>query len=498
MKYFFTIIFSLFVFLVTAQQNATVTMGDATGTTISRHIYGHFAEHLGRCIYDGFYRDGKIRMDIVDALKKIKVSNLRWPGGCFADQYHWMDGIGDQKKRPSRVNTNWGMVVENNSFGTEEYLQLCELLACEPYISANAGSAAPVEMQSWLEYLNYNGNTTLTALRKRKPYAVSFWGVGNESWGCGGNMTAESYADVYKRYASFCPDYPGTKLKKIASGGYGADYHWTETLMKNTLGDVSPWGISLHYYIFPGTWTNKGSATEFSEREYFVSMQKTLKLDSIIGKHSAIMDKYDPKKTIALAVDEWGIWTDVEKGTNKDFLFQQNSLRDALIAATCLNMFNNHADRVRMANLAQAINVLQSLILTQGDKMILTPTYHVFDLFKVHQDAKHIKLEIKSPFFYNGRDSIVAVNASASIDSNGVKHITMVNLDPDHETVVLLPGIVSTNIVGRILTSEKITDINSFEDPAKIKINYIKEASRDGNVLKMTLPSKSVVQLTIQ
>ncbi len=404
------------VLFASAQSEATLSIQqDGNGPTISRHIYGHFSEHLGRCIYDGFWVDpqlpvekkGRIRMDVVEALKRIKIPNLRWPGGCFADEYHWRDGIGPREQRPKMVNTNWGGVTEDNSFGTHEFLELCSLLGCEPYISGNVGSGTVDEMSKWIEYLNFNGESPMSKIRKENgratPWNVHFWGVGNESWGCGGNMTAAYYTDQYRRYATFAKNYPGAPLWKVACGASDGNYQWTETCMKNIpLNQM--WGLSLHYYTVPKTWRDKGSATAFDEQEYFTTLQKCLFMEELVTKHSAIMDHYDPDKKVALAVDEWGIWTNVEPGTNPGFLYQQNSLRDALVAASTLNIFNNHADRVRLANLAQTVNVLQSLILTQKEKMLLTPTYYVFDLFKVHQDAKRLPVMLNSPDYSVGKE----------------------------------------------------------------------------------------------
>ncbi len=364
-----------------AQTSVSMSIDGANSkNTISRHIYGHFSEHLGRCIYDGFWvgdsikvqKKDRIRLDIVEALKKIRIPNLRWPGGCFADEYHWRDGIGQRKQRPKMINTHWGGVVEDNSFGTHEFLELCELLNCEPYISANVGSGTVDEMSKWVEYLNFEGLSPMTDIRKQngrdKAWKVSFWGVGNESWGCGGNMTPEYYAGEYRRYATFARNYPGIPLKKIACGANSADYNWTEVIMKQVRNNQM-WGLSLHHYTLPtGNWGKKGSATAFDEQEYFNTMKNCLLMEELVTRHSAIMDRYDPEKRVSMVVDEWGIWTDVEPGTNPGFLYQQNSLRDALVAGTTLNIFNNHSDRVRMANLAQTVNVLQALVLTEREK----------------------------------------------------------------------------------------------------------------------------------
>lgn len=497
--------------LASAQHETLLSIKPANTQLISKHIYGHFSEHLGRCIYDGFWVDekstipnkGRIRLDVVDALKKIKIPNLRWPGGCFADEYHWRDGIGPRKDRPKMVNTNWGGVTEDNSFGTHEFLELCDMLQTEPYIAGNVGSGTVEEMAKWVEYLNFDGVSPMTAIRaqngREKPWKVSFWGVGNESWGCGGNMTPAYYSDLYRRYATYARDYAGAPLKRIASGANAEDYNWTETCMKNI--GTRMWGLTLHYYTLPtGNWNAKGSATKFDEGQYFNTMKNCLRMEELVTKHSAIMDKYDPKKKVALVVDEWGIWTDVEPGTNPGFLYQQNSLRDALIAGTTLNIFNNHSDRVKMANLAQTVNVLQALILTEKNKMLLTPTYHVFDLFKVHQDAKYLPIQFTSPDYTFGDKKIPALNVSASQDANGAIHISLVNLDPNHKISLNtnLEGLNWKSVSGQILTSEKLNDINTFTEPNKINIKKFDGAKKSGSNLKIDLPAQSVVVLELK
>ncbi len=478
--------------------------------TIDKHIFGHFSEHLGRCIYDGFWVDpalnvpkkDRIRMDVVDALKKIKIPNLRWPGGCFADEYHWSDGIGPREQRPARINTSWGMVTEDNSFGTHEFLELCALLETEPYIAGNVGSGTPQEMANWIEYLNFDGESALAKLRKQngheKPFKVAFWGVGNETWGCGGEMTPQYYSDLYKRYAAFCKNYPGAPLKKIVSGANGDDYNWMEVSMKNI--PVSQmWGISMHYYTVVNNWQKKGSSTTFGEDEYFKAMQKALHIEELIDKHSAIMDKYDPEKKVALAVDEWGIWTDPEQGGKNAILYQQNSLRDALLAAATLNIFTKHSDRIRMANLAQTVNVLQALILTDKEKMLLTPTYHVFDLYKVHQDAKLLPIEFASPAYNFGKESVPAISATASKDANGVINITLVNVDATKKLTLqtALEGFDWKKAEAQVLTSAKYNDINSFEQPNKVKLNKFTDFKKEGNQLSVTLPPMSVVSIQL-
>lgn len=507
-KHFLWYILSLFFTNpLTAQPRkyAEVSILPAKNLIISKDIYGHFSEYLGRCIYDGFYRNGKIRMDVVEALKKIKVPNLRWPGGCFADEYHWMDGIGPKELRPKRVNTTWGMVTEDNSFGTQEFLQLCALIGCEPYIAGNVGTATPQEMANWLEYLNFDGSSTLADLRRKhghpEPYRVSLWGVGNESWGCGGDMTPEYYASEYKKFANFCKTYPGSpRLRKVAGGANADDYHWTEVLMKHIPTQLM-WGLSLHYYTWlTGKWPPTGSATDFTEAAYFQAMKQALRMEEILSGHEAIMDKYDPEKKVALVVDEWGIWTKPEPGTNPAFLYQQNSLRDALIAASTLNIFNNRCDRIKVANLAQTVNVLQALILTSGDSMLLTPTYHVFDMYKVHQDAEWLPVQIQTPYYRQGGDSIAAVNVSASKDSHGAVHISLVNLDAAKaiQVNIALSDRKLPPVSGQVLTSARINDVNTFSHPDKVTIKKFTAYRKEGGVLQVELPSKSVVVLEMR
>ncbi|GAB2955410.1 alpha-L-arabinofuranosidase C-terminal domain-containing protein [Hymenobacter coalescens] len=491
----------------------TVQPAPANGPVISRHIYGHFAEHLGRCIYDGFWADpalnvpkqGRLRLDIVEALRRIKVPNLRWPGGCFADAYHWRDGVGPAAQRPRTINTWWGDAVEDNSFGTHEFLELCRLIGAEPYLAANVGSGTVQEMAGWMEYLNSNADTPLTQERRRNgrpdPYQVTWWGIGNESWGCGGNMTAEYYTDVYKRYATFAHNYPGSPpLKRIVSGANGDDPHWTETCMKRIPLSLM-WGLTLHQYTLPtGSWTgSKGAATGFDEQQYFNTVRNCLKMETVVSKHAAIMDQHDPEKKVALLVDEWGVWTDVEPGTNPGFLYQQNSLRDALVAGTTLNIFNNHCDRVRGANLAQAVNVLQALILTDKERMLLTPTYHVFDLYQVHQDATWLPVQFESPAYAVGNEKVPALNASASRDQNGVVHISLVNLDAKRALPLetRLPGVSWKAVSGQVLTSANVNDHNTFDKPDRVKLADFRGASKRGDRLVVQLPPKSVVVLTL-
>ena len=505
---------SLALSLSAVEKATLVVKGNQAEYEISRHIYGHFAEHLGHCIYGGIWvgpessipnTDG-YRNDIVAALKEIQIPNLCWPGGCFADEYHWRDGIGPRESRPKMVNTHWGGVVEDNSFGTHEFLNFCELLGTEPYICGNLGSGTVEEMSKWVEYITFDGESPMANLRKEngreKPWSVKFWGVGNENWGCGGNMTAQFYSDQYRRYATYCRNYGDNRLMKIAGGPNGGDVNWTETLMKN-IGTGRMWGLSMHYYTVPKGWGpgGKGSATDFDEEEYMITMQKSLQMDELIRRHTEVMDMYDPKKKVALCVDEWGAWYDVEPGTNPGFLYQQNTLRDALLCASILNIFHHHCDRVRMANIAQMVNVLQAIILTKDDQMVLTPTYHVYNMYKVHQDAKMIPVELLVPQYTCGTRSVPAVNASASIDKDGVTHISLVNIDPHNEVEIScrLDDLKAAQASANILTADALNVCNTFEAPQNIVLKPFKQVKlkKDGT-LSLTMPAKSVITVTLK
>lgn len=476
---------------------------------ISKHIYGHFAEHLGRCIYGGFYvgedssipnTDG-VRNDVVDALKELNIPNLRWPGGCFADTYHWKDGIGPKEDRPSILNVWWGNVREDNSFGTHEFLNMCELLGTEPYLSGNVGSGTPQELADWVKYTNHPaGSSPMPELRsengRTEPWKVKYWGIGNEAWGCGGHMTPEYYSDVYRRYATFMTDWGNSdRIYRIASGASSGDYNWTEVLMKNIPHNMLD-AIALHHYSVID-WGNKGPATGFTEEMYFTIMKRALLMEELVTKHVAIMDKYDKSKRVALIVDEWGGWYDVEPGTNPGFLYQQNTMRDAMIAGTTLNIFNNHADRVKMANLAQAINVLQAVILTDEEKLILTPTYHVMRMYKVHQDAELIPLSFVSPQYIYEEEAVPAVSASASKDKNGKVHFSVVNIDSKKAQSIELDvaELNLSKINGEILSSGNLGDHNTFDQPNKVKPASFKGATLNNGKLSLTIPPFSVVVL---
>ncbi len=492
--------------------NRIVVNADLGRQTISRHIYGHFAEHLGRCIYDGLWVGEEspipntrgIRTDVVEALRAVNIPNLRWPGGCFADGYHWQEGIGPRDKRPRTINFHWGNVVEDNSFGTHEFMDLCEQLGCEPYICGNVGSGSPREMAAWIEYLTFDGDSDMANLRRangrEQPWQVKWWGIGNENWGCGGFMRPEYYADLYRQFQIYVRDYSGNQITKIASGMGGPYIEGTEVLMRDVFKRGGPGVIDalcLHYYVYLREMDF--SATEFGEKEWFVTLQKALEMEDSIKQHVAIMDYYDPGQHVGLIVDEWGTWYPPTPGTNPAFLYQQNTLRDALVAGLTLHIFHNYCDRVRMANLAQTVNVLQAMILTEGEKMILTPTYHVFEMFRGHQDATLLPLELKCDEYAVGDAALPAVSASASLSKEGRVLLTLCNLNPRAalDLTVELRGMNAGAVNGRILTADDMTAHNTFDQPAAVHPVPFQGARIAHGGLSVQLPAKSVVALTI-
>ncbi|HEY3320072.1 MAG TPA: alpha-N-arabinofuranosidase [Planctomycetota bacterium] len=481
-----------------------IVNGDQGRYRINRNIYGHFAEHLGRCIYEGLWvGEGSpipntrgIRNDVVAALKKLKIPVLRWPGGCFADTYHWKDGIGPRDQRPSIVNIHWGGVTENNHFGTHEFFDLCEQLGCEPYVCGNVGSGTVQEMSEWLQYITFGGRSPMSDLRaangRAEPWKIRYWGVGNENWGCGGSMRAEYYADVYRQYQTYLR---GEGLEKIACGPNSSDYHWTEVLMRE-----AAWGMSqlaLHYYC--GTGSESKSATLFGDNDWLCLMRQAWKMEELVTRHSSIMDRYDPARRVGLAVDEWGAWHEVEKGTNPSFLYQQNTLRDAMVAALTLNIFNNHASRVTMGNIAQTVNVLQSMCLTEGEKMVLTPSYHVFAMYTPHQDATLLPTWLECDDLESRGEKFPALSVSASRNAAGKVHLSLCNMSPGQavELDCDLHGIKASSVSGKILSAPVINAHNTFDKPNAVKPKGFNDARLSGRRLRVSLPAHSVVVLAL-
>ena len=459
-----------------------------------------------------------MRKDVVDALKAIKVPVLRWPGGCFADEYHWKDGIGPKENRKTIVNTHWGGVVEDNSFGTHEYFELCRQLGCKTYVNGNLGSGTVREMSEWVEYMTFSGVSPMAGLRRQngheEPWKVDYFGVGNENWGCGGNMTPEYYANEYRRYQTYVRDYSQKpmqplehhtpSIRKICCGPNVDDYEWTKTVLdtcfchspKGSHGFMD--GLSLHYYVHPEGWERKGSATEFDAGVWYKTLSKALYMEELIQKHSAIMDVYDPEKEIALVVDEWGTWYTVEPGTNPGFLYQQNTMRDALVAGITLNIFNKHADRVRMANLAQIVNVLQAVIFTEGDKMVKTQTYHIFEIYKHHQGAQLVDSQIETTQTGTKDYPVPNLTESASIGTDGRLHITVTNLSLDQPAAIDAFLDVSASAVTGEMVAGEMHAKNTFEDPSQVTVKAFDTIEITKQGLKFTVPACSAVHLAVE
>lgn len=500
---------------------AKLVINDIEGKNrIAPEIYGHFSEHLGRCIYEGLYVGEKsdipnvngMRKDVVEALKEIDVPVLRWPGGCFADEYHWKDGIGDKSKRKKIINTHWGGVVEDNSFGTHEYFELCKQLGCKTYINGNLGSGTVQEMSEWVEYMTFKGVSPMAELRKKngheEPWKVDYFGVGNENWGCGGNMTPDFYANMYRRYQTYVRNYdPEKPIQKVCCGANVDDYHWTKHVL-NTCYDHTPEQlhgfmdhISLHYYVHPEGWDIKGSATDFSEECWYKTLKKALYMETLINRHSSIIDQYDPDKKVGLSVDEWGTWFTCEPGTNPGFLYQQNTMRDALVAGITLNIFNKHCDRVKMACIAQMVNVLQAVILTEGEKMIKTPTYYVFHMYRHHQGAKLLESSLSGINEIGECEWIVPELTESVSKKDDIVTITLNNLsatDKKDLDISFVTGKEYEVVEANIVTSSDMHAHNTFDSPEVVKEITFKNYKTVKNGLKVTIPACSVVEIRVR
>ncbi len=487
---------------------------------INPEIYGHFSEHLGRCIYEGLFvgenseipNKNGMRTDVVEALKALSIPVLRWPGGCFADEYHWMDGIGPKEDRKKMVNTHWGGVTEDNSFGTHEFFELCEQLGCKTYINGNVGSGTVKEMSEWVEYMTFDGVSPMAELRRKngrkEPWKVDYFGIGNENWGCGGNMTPEYYANLYRRYQTYVRHYQkAAPIRKICGGPNSGDVNWTRKVLetcfeepggKNAGGFMD--GLSLHYYVVAGNWEHKGSAAEFGREDWYRTLHKALYMEELIQRHGAILDQYDPDRRIGLIVDEWGDWFDVEIGTNPGFLYQQNTMRDALVAAVSLNIFNRHCDRVKMACIAQMVNVLQSVILTEGEKMLKTPTYHVFHMYKKHQGARLVESSLSGEGTAGVEDyRVPALQESVSVQADGSILVTLANLSAEDACPVelLLTERKPETVKASILTNEMQAH-NTFEEPDKVREEAFHDVALTDRGVNFTIPACSVVSLEIR
>ncbi|MEO6361118.1 MAG: alpha-L-arabinofuranosidase C-terminal domain-containing protein [Sphingomicrobium sp.] len=488
-----------------AQPSRTSIALDASakGAKIDRRIFGQFAEHLGTGIYGGLWvgPDSSIpntrgyRNDVVAALKALKVPLVRWPGGCFADEYNWREGIGPRASRPVKINTHWGGVTEDNAFGTHEFMDFAEMIGAEPYVSGNVGNGTPREMAEWVEYMTAPAGS-LADLRKANgratPWKLTMMGIGNELWGCGGNMRAEYAADVTRRFSTFIKTPAGTNTLKIASGANSTNYDWTEVMMREAARQID--GVGVHYYtIGADKWPPSKAATGFGRDDWARILDSTLKMEEIVTKHSAIMEKYDPEKRVILAVDEWGSWYAATPGSRPGFLVQQNSIRDALITSLNINIFARHADRVRIANIAQMINVLQAMILTEGDKMVLTPTYHVFKMYIPFQDATFVPVTYDKGEYREGAFTLPRIDAIAARGTDGKMWLSVTNLHASeaNETDLTVAGLKVTSVSGETLTAPAVDSVNTFANPALVQPKPAQAQARGGKV-RLTLPPRSV------
>lgn len=494
-----------------ATGNSLTIHADKPGAVINKNVYGQFSEHLGTGIYSGIYVGEKssipntrgFRNDVIGALKQLHVPMVRWPGGCFADEYHWREGIGPKDKRAVRVNHNWGSVPEDNSFGTHEFFDFIDMIGADAYVNANVGTGSPAEAVDWLEYMTGDQDTTLVRERKAngrdKPWKVAVYAIGNETWGCGGNMRPEYYADLFKQYTTFIRMPKETKPLILASGGNDRRIDYTETLMKNVKYGMD--AISFHYYTIPGEkWEHKGASTGFPASEWTSTMAHALDIDGMIKANVDVMNKYDPAKKVGFYVDEWGTWYDPDPGSNPGFLVQQNTVRDALVAAIHFNIFHKYADRVRMTSIAQTVNVLQAMILTDGEKMLLTPTYYVYQMYVPFQDATSLPIDIKSGTFVDGKYTVPEVTASAAKTKAGTIVVALANLNPNKPSVVstAITGGKAMSVSGKVLTGPKLDSRNTFDAPNAVHPVAFDGAKLENGKLTVTLPPKSVVVLEIK
>jgi alpha-N-arabinofuranosidase len=484
---------------------------DLAGGTLAANLQGQFAEHLGRGIYDGLWVgvDSPIpnvrglRSDVLGALRRLHIPVLRWPGGCFAEGYHWRDGVGPRDQRPRTINASWGGVVELNAFGSHEFLDLCDQLGAVPYINGNVASGSPGELAGWLEYLTSDADSTLADLRRRhghaEPWAIPYLGFGNEAWGCGGHMRAEQYADEYRRFATFVGSPPGGRLSRIAAGGDARDVRWTDVVMDRAGADLD--AITVHHYAIPtGDWEHKGPATGFDQAAWVATLARALSIDDVLAAHEAVMDLRDPERRVALIVDEWGTWYDPEPGSPPSSLYQQNSVRDALVAALTLHVLHGHAERVRMANIAQLVNVLQAMVLTDGERIVLTPTYHAFEMYLPFQGATRIPIELETSRYRAADAEVPIVHASAALDGGGRLWLGLINLHPDApvEVSARVVGHAGTRLEGRVLTGPAIDSVNTVAEPDLVRPGLAASSSLHSGHLVTHLPARSVTVLEVR
>lgn len=504
-----------------------VVRADAPGAVIERDLFGQFAEHLGTGIYGGVWvgPDSSIpnvrgiRSDVVAALRELRVPFVRWPGGCYAEEYHWRNGVGPVSARRRTLNYSWGNVVEPNTFGTHEFMDFIDQIGAEAYVNVNVATGSAEEAADWFEYMTSSQPTDLALARQANgraaPWKIKYLGIGNESWACGGAMTAQAYIDRMKTFAQFTrnlnPDQNGPvrfirspdAMRRIAVGPRdGDDAAWTEALMEAwSKRDKNSWGleaIQLHHYTSgpAGVWRDPGSG--FSEHDYAITLKNTVAVDKAITDQSAIMDRYDPDRQVALSIDEFGIWLAGAPGTNGMFLQQENSLRDGIVASIYLNTFARHADRVRIAAIAQMVNVLQAMLLTDGDRMVRTPTYWVYRMYRPFQNARVLPLEMDGGSWVSGDVSLKQVDGLAARAEDGSILVALTNFDPGKPFTVSarVTGERPGTVTGETLTGPAIDSVNSFASSDTVRPHPITATVREGR-LQVVLPPRSVTVLRL-
>lgn len=489
--------------------NKIIINTDIKVGNVKRDFYGSFSEHLGRCIYEGVYVgiDSEIpnvngmRSDVVKLLKDIGIPLLRWPGGCFADEYFWKDGIGPKSNRKSTYNSHWGGIVENNHFGTHEFFELCEQIGCDAYVNLNVGSGTIQDMKEWVEYMTMPGSSPMANLRREngrdKPFNVKYLGIGNENWGCGGNMCADYYANLFNRYSTFVKQYGEERPYKVAGGANVDDYNWTEVMMKRSKQHFD--GVSVHYYTIPGDeWEHKGDATCFSEKEWYTTLKKAYDFDEMIRIHSAVMDRYDPQRKKGLIIDEWGTWFDVSKGTNPGFLEQESTMRDALVAALHFNMFHKYSERIEMCTIAQTVNVLQSLIMTKDEKAKLTPTYYVFKMYKDHIDNDIVSCHsMVEKFNLDGKlYNLIDTTATVSKEKEVIVSTSNLDMTIAKDVELDIRGLAIDKVEAQILTADSEEQINTFEQE-NISTKKFENYKIVDNKICFCIPKHSILTFTI-
>jgi alpha-N-arabinofuranosidase len=492
----------------------TVLLDEPIGT-INPRVYGQMTEHIGRVIYEGIWvgPDSKIpnvnglRTDTIDALKRVKPSVIRWPGGCFADAYQWQDGVGPPQQRPLRHN-HWWLRDEPNTFGTDEFLEFCRLLNAEPFLNANVGTGSTAEALNWLEYCNGTGNGTYAQMRARNghpdPYGVRLWGIGNENWGCGGLFSPAEYAQRFRQYALYFKRMGLSSDTELVGVG-SIEEGWNAKFL-DAVGPGLPYLdlLSMHKYF------RHGPSITFSDAQYTSLMLDLTEFERLIRNALAAIDEVEPRrakypvfgkmprnKPISLVIDEWGVWH--SDATIEDGFRENGTLRDAIFAASSLNLFHRYAQRVTMTNIAQVTNCLHSLILTDGAQMTLTPTFYVYEMYRDHQGAQSLRTELSNTAqISDSQHSRPAISASASRSANSML-ITIANqsLTDGAEMRINIRGGRASSATATSLTGPNVRSQNTAVEPQTV-VPKPARVDIDGGELIARVPAGSVQAIRVQ